>query len=464
MVADIAKIADGLAIYVSSVAMFQLYGISVLQMYDGWTEVQAASALGTILGLVILNATGVYKLERQTAVLTQIKKACTGWTATVCTLLVLAFVAKVSEQFSRGWLVLWWVSGGGALVSVRIFAACGWMEGLRSTALRRSIAVVGANDRAEALIQRLAATGHQPRTEIVGLFDDRKTRIRSDICGVKHSGDLDDLAAYAQRHDLDRVIVTLPLTADQRISRVVQRLRHLPLAIDVLGSVDPMFVRGRLIQSDAAQYLNVVREPLPEWGAIMKIIEDKTIAFLALLLTAPLLVLIALVIKLDSPGPILFRQRRYGFNNKSIVVYKFRTMHTKLGDPSGQKRTVRDDPRVTRIGRFLRRSSLDELPQFINVLQGRLSVVGPRPHPPEMRAPDKLFHEAIDDYAARHRVKPGITGWAQVNGLRGEIDTIAKAEARVSFDLYYIDNWSITFDIWIILLTIVKGFRDTNAY
>ena len=173
---------------------------------------------------------------------------------------------------------------------------------------------------------------------------------------------------------------------------------------------------------------------------------------------------VALAIKLDSPGPVLFTQSRFGFNNKLIEVYKFRSMRHDMADRTGARQTVKNDPRVTRVGAFLRQSSLDELPQFINVLQRRLSIVGPRPHPMGMKAAYKLYHEAVDDYAVRHRVKPGITGWAQVNGLRGETDTMEKAKSRIAHDLYYIDNWSLMFDLKIVFLTVLRGFRDPNAY
>ena len=178
----------------------------------------------------------------------------------------------------------------------------------------------------------------------------------------------------------------------------------------------------------------------------------------------PRLAIIALLIKFESRGPVLFVQERFGFNNAVIRVYKFRTMYADCGDISGAKRTVHNDPRVTRMGRILRWLSLDELPQLLNVLRGEMSLVGPRPHAIAMKAGDRLYHEAVDDYAHRHRVKPGITGWAQVNGCRGEIDTIEKARARVAFDLFYIEHWSLWLDLKTLILTMPVLLARQNAY
>jgi exopolysaccharide biosynthesis polyprenyl glycosylphosphotransferase len=207
--------------------------------------------------------------------------------------------------------------------------------------------------------------------------------------------------------------------------------------------------------------LSVLERPLSGWSLVLKALEDRILAAILLLLLGPLLLAIAAIVKLDSPGPALFRQRRYGFANNEIVVYKFRTMfHARVEDASVPQAT-RDDPRITRIGKFLRRSSLDEFPQLLNVLRGDMSLVGPRPH---AVAHNEQYATIIDDYLARHRVKPGMTGWAQVNGLRGETDTPEKMRRRVQFDLYYIDNWSLLFDLKILALTPIAILGKENAY
>jgi Undecaprenyl-phosphate glucose phosphotransferase len=207
--------------------------------------------------------------------------------------------------------------------------------------------------------------------------------------------------------------------------------------------------------------LNVFEKPLAGWNYIVKILEDRVLAAGILVLIMPLLLLLAGLIKHDSRGPVLFRQKRYGFNNEVIDVFKFRSMYIDRCEDRSVVQATKHDPRVTRIGRILRRTSLDELPQFLNVLMGSMSIVGPRPH---AVAHNEQYSRLIDEYLARHRVKPGITGWAQVNGLRGDTETLEKMEQRVRYDLYYIENWSLLFDIRIILRTLFVGFTHPNAY
>jgi len=210
--------------------------------------------------------------------------------------------------------------------------------------------------------------------------------------------------------------------------------------------------------------LTLFDRPISGWSSVFKRIEDQVIALAAIAFMAPLMLVVAAAIKLDSRGPIFFKQRRFGFNDRLIEVWKFRTMRVECTDADAAEQTTRRDPRVTRIGRFLRKSSLDELPQLFNVLRGDMSIVGPRPHAVATRAEGRLFQDVVDRYAARHRVRPGITGWAQVNGWRGETDTIDKIRTRVEYDLYYIDNWSVWFDLYIILKTFTAIFRTGNAY
>jgi exopolysaccharide biosynthesis polyprenyl glycosylphosphotransferase len=230
------------------------------------------------------------------------------------------------------------------------------------------------------------------------------------------------------------------------------------VALDLRLSVEPIAekfqVRG-MSYIGAAPVLEIADRPLKQWRAVAKWVEDKSLAILLLTAFAPLMAFVALLIKLDSRGPVLFAQKRFGFNNDVIPVLKFRTMYVDLGDRSGGQRTIRQDPRVTRMGRIIRALSIDELPQLINVLRGEMSIVGPRPHPIAMQAGNgALYGDAVAQYCHRHRVKPGITGWAQVNGLRGEVDTLHKARARVDHDLYYIEHWSPWLDLKIVLKTI----------
>jgi exopolysaccharide biosynthesis polyprenyl glycosylphosphotransferase len=205
--------------------------------------------------------------------------------------------------------------------------------------------------------------------------------------------------------------------------------------------------------------------PISDWNLVLKWLFDKIVALVALILLSPVMIATAIAIKLESKGPVFFRQKRHGFNNQLVEMMKFRSMYTDMTDATASKLVTRDDPRVTRVGRFIRKTSIDELPQLFNVLRGELSIVGPRPHALQAKANNKLYYEAVEGYFARHRVKPGMTGWAQINGWRGETDTIDKIMQRVNHDLYYIENWSIFLDLYIVAMTPVSLFSARqNAY
>jgi exopolysaccharide biosynthesis polyprenyl glycosylphosphotransferase len=210
--------------------------------------------------------------------------------------------------------------------------------------------------------------------------------------------------------------------------------------------------------------MHIASAPLSGWSGLVKIAEDKIVAGAVLLMFAPLLLLIAAAVKFDSAGPVFFRQKRYGFNNQLIEVWKFRSMYHHMSDVHAERLTTRGDPRVTRVGAFLRKTSLDELPQLFNVLRGEMSIVGPRPHPLKAKAGGRLYEEVVAEYAVRHKVKPGLTGWAQVNGWRGETEVDEQIIKRVEHDLYYIENWSLWLDIKILLMTAVCGWSGKNAF
>jgi polysaccharide biosynthesis protein PslA len=278
--------------------------------------------------------------------------------------------------------------------------------------------------------------------------------------GAKAGRSLDDLIEHAGAGRVDEIFIALPWHAERRISALVDRLAHLPVDLklcpDRVGYAQAMVI-GESLAGVAVAVLH--RQPIRDWGRIAKRAMDVGLSAVLLVLLAPLLAAIALAIRLDSPGPALFRQPRQGFNQDAFELLKFRTMRHDPGAPFVQ--ACANDERVTAVGRWLRRNSLDELPQLINVLRGEMSVVGPRPHPVVLNA---AFMRHIQRYATRHRVKPGITGLAQINGWRGETDTEEKMAGRVSNDLYYIENWSLLLDLKIIALTVLTGFARRNAY
>jgi Undecaprenyl-phosphate glucose phosphotransferase len=327
--------------------------------------------------------------------------------------------------------------------------------------------VIYATDRdmAERILNLLEAE-RLPHLRVIGFADERKTRSdQSAIGAVNFVGGFPELLGMAQRGELDQVIIGLPRVGQKRLDAIISQLSA--AAIDVccipreLLELKPGY-RASFIGS--MPVFSLWQRPIRDFDVVTKALQDRAIALVALVLLAPVMALAALAIKLESKGQILFVQRRFGFNNLEIEIFKFRSMYIERQDVSGAQRTERDDPRVTRVGRFIRRWSIDELPQLFNVLRGEMSLVGPRPHATQMRVGDKYYFDAVEGYAARHRVKPGITGLAQVRGLRGEIDTVERGKKRVEYDMYYIEHWSPLLDIRIILETLLMVIWDRNAY
>ena len=362
-----------------------------------------------------------------------------------------------------------WLAASSVIV---IPAAAAWRIGalylvprlLSATVRPRTAVVLGAGTEAERFIERLGRT-RESRPAILACFDDRTTRISAALGGVPCRGNVDDLVEFVRTHGVDEVIVALPWSAEERLAALIDRLKVLPVDIQL----SPYGFGYRIAEPKLAfvaglPLLTAVPRPLRASDAIVKAIEDWVVGFGLLLLFLPLMAVVALAVRLDSPGPILFRQPRHGWNNRVVHVYKFRTMFHGAGDLTGGRQTARDDDRITRVGRLLRRTSLDELPQLFNVLRGEMSVVGPRPHPIGMKTEEKLCHEIVSGYAQRHKLKPGITGWAQINGWRGATDTGHQLRKRIEHDVHYVEHWSLWLDIKILLLTAFKGFRSPNAF
>jgi Undecaprenyl-phosphate glucose phosphotransferase len=325
--------------------------------------------------------------------------------------------------------------------------------------LTRNIAVVGASE----IGHRLAVKFTQDRsgTRLVGLFDERRSRFVQDSAAVHQLPTLYELLC---RGHVDEVVIAIPPHASNRIVELSRRFHPFAVSLRVLApeGYENFQVLDSRRYGDIGTF-RVMGKPLDDVATLVKRIEDVVIAAACLLLTLPLLPGIALCIKLDSRGPVLFKQKRLGANNLPFNLLKFRTMFVEQTDPLGQQLTRAGDPRITRVGKFLRMTSMDELPQLINVLRGEMSLVGPRPHALAANAAGVAYARAISDYPIRHRVKPGITGWAQVNGWRGETTTIEQIRRRVEHDLYYIENWSLTFDLLILGRTVFAVLSRANA-
>lgn len=325
----------------------------------------------------------------------------------------------------------------------------------------RSLVVLGTGLQSRRFLRRLEEV--QPHfTTLVGVFDVEFPSDPLTVEGHRVLGGIEDLLAHARDRKIDDVVVALPWNADDRVTAVIERLKELPINVYLSSDLVGYDLTFQPAPGDFSTLpvFEVVQRPISGWSSAFKAIEDYILATFALILVSPLLTIIAIAIKLDSSGPVFFMQKRLGFNNKPFYIYKFRSMYYSSVPPVF-KQATKDDPRVTRVGRFIRATSLDELPQLLNVLNGTMSLVGPRPHPISL---NEEFGDQVRGYFARHRVKPGITGWAQVNGYRGETPELSVMEARVRHDIYYADNWSLIFDMRILFMTVLTVLFHKNAY
>jgi len=384
----------------------------------------------------------------------------TGWVPIVGLLWLLGLASGTLGAFDPRALAAWALATPAALFAAhrllpvilpRVLAA----EGLRKTAV-----IAGANDLGRRLAERLR---EDPLlgVRVAGYFDDRAAGRLQGLAAEENLGSLEQLADYARANRVDVIYIALPMASQPRILRLLEDLRDTTMSIYFVPDIFVSdLIQARVDSVGGLPVVAVCETPFNGFNGLIKRISDFVLAGTILIGISPLMAAIAIGVKLSSPGPVLFKQRRYGVDGRKIVVYKFRSM-TVAEDGDVVKQATRNDSRVTKFGAFLRKSSLDELPQFINVLQGRMSVVGPRPH---AIAHNELYRKLIRGYMIRHKVKPGITGLAQVNGFRGETDTVEKMKARVDYDLEYLRNWSPLLDLQIVLKTAVVVLRRSNAY
>jgi Undecaprenyl-phosphate glucose phosphotransferase len=414
---------------------------------------------------LILQAGNLYTVHALIRTVDQVTRICLAWILMFGAIFAFVVFTQAGESFSRPWLASWFLGGLGSLMLYRIAVSFIVRRWNANGQLDRRAVLVGGGTPAANLIAALDNSSDSD-VSIAGIFDDRTDDRSPDlVAGYRKLGTISELLEFARRTRVDLLIVTLPLTAESRLLELLKRLWVLPVDIRLSAYTQKLRYRPRAYSYIGnVPFLDVSDKPISDWNAIVKSIEDKVIAALALLFLSPVMLLVAIAIKLDSRGPVLFKQRRFGFNNELIEVYKFRSMFADKTDQTASKLVTKNDPRVTRVGRIIRKTSLDELPQLFNVLKGELSLVGPRPHATHAKAQDRLYTEVVDGYFARHKVKPGITGWAQVNGWRGETDTTEKIQRRVEHDLYYIENWSLFLDLYILLKTPFALFKTESAY
>lgn len=463
-VRNLAQALDTTVIFVTGFVPYYIYVIWI-HGAQFTSQYFASLLLGVIVACVLFHFYGVYDQKHLHSKPFVAKRMLYGWAISFAVLLFVAFALKITDFYSRVWAIAWFCSASVLLLFTRMLLIRWIHHRAKEGALGERCVVFGAGEPGQRFAAQICDL-QDPFIDIVGFIDDRTTRVPQSSNGLMVLGNSETLLNMIRANLVDQVFVALPWTARNRLKEVIKQLQLTPVRVSLVS--DPL---GFDIPVRSIKYINnaptleVVDQPLSGWSNFIKWAEDRVLSALILIFVSPLLALIAIAIKFDSPGPIFFKQKRYGFNNQEIEVWKFRSMHEDNAVRSAPMRqATRNDHRVTRVGRFLRRSSLDELPQFINVFLGDMSIVGPRPHAIAHMYQGQRFEEIIDRYAARHRVKPGITGWAQINGWRGETDTVEKLEKRLEFDLYYIENWSLLFDIWIIMKTIAVVMHDRNAY
>ena len=422
--------------------------------------------IAALVTVLVFAFSGLYTSWRGRGFVDHVRYASVGWLSVVALLISGVFLLDAGNHFDKTWVVAWLSLFLFLLLSFRLLT----MKLLRLLRTRgmnhKRVLVVGGGRWAQTVLGRLSEADWLG-LDVVGIVDHEPDNVGKKVGNLVVRGGYDSVADDVERLNADEVWICLPLE-----SRRSGGVNHIDKITSLLSNSFatqrflPDFEEMRVLNRPMTNIMGLPVVSLnasPHYGLnrLLKVLEDKILAMLILCLIFPIMLAIAVAIKLDSPGPVIFKQRRHGFDGKMIKIYKFRSMSVSADNERVVKQATKDDPRVTAVGRFLRRTSLDELPQFFNVLQGRMSIVGPRPHAVEH---NEYYKTKIDSYMQRQRVKPGITGYAQVNGLRGETRDIDLMRQRVNLDLYYIEHWSLWFDLRIIGRTLVTGFRNANAY
>lgn len=440
---------DMIIVAVAGIASFLVRNGSLSIALPYWGHI----IIGCLIFGLVMQRAGAYRfasLRRQSEHVARIS-GC--WVAVMLLLIAIIYFSKLADEFSRGWIMLWAVSGWLGLMGTRALTWRAMRKLQAHGQLVTHIAVVGHGAAAERCAESLQVDG-KGDVQVIGVFE--ATDAPNDTRKPHARRNLDELIRLAADMWIDEIVVATPCKDLAELGVPLEELSI--LAVDI-----NLYLEFGVIRTGGAPSILVSlrKRPLAGLPTVFKRCTDICISGLLLALVLPLMGLIAALIKLDGPGPIFFKQQRFGFSKKRFTLYKFRSMEWEAVHDLSVPQARRNDPRVTRVGRFLRRTSLDELPQLINVLGGDMSLVGPRPH---AVAHDEKYATLIDGYLARHRIKPGITGWAQVNGMRGETDTLEKMERRLEYDLYYINNWSPLLDLLILCRTLAVVLDYRNAY
>ena len=455
LLSDGLMILDGVWIVLSALATKIILYINLANSEAPSTRHLAVSLVAAFLTLILFRARRLYEADEIMEPTGRIREVLQGFITAIALTLALGFLMKVSSSFSRIWFVTWSVVCGFGLLFLHSLAA-GMLNRIDSRGLlARQIAIYGVGERTAELVKRLSLA--PSKYAVLGIFDDSPPE--NTPCAL--AGGADDLVVLCQSQPVDEIILSLPSREEERLSGLLDRFSALPVAIRYCPQFSYLAEHAKgFVRHQGVALVEVFDPPLRAWDIVVKRGEDIIIGSAALILFSIPLALAAIAIKLDSKGPIFFRQERFGYNGQKIRIWKLRTMKA-VETGASIVQASKGDPRVTRVGKFLRMTSLDELPQLLNVLRGDMSLVGPRPY---AITHNEAYKSLLPAFVKRYKVKPGMTGWAQINGLRGSISSERDLQIRLEYDLFYLEHWSIWFDVKVLSLTPVYGFVSRNAY
>ena len=459
------RLITGLLARMFDVAMILAGAFAASQIrFDGGSQRSfylAFVAFAAAFSLAVFPALGVYESWRGRSKRALVGQVALGWLIVQGCAMVLMFSLHRIDFVSRLWFVYWTGIAGAAMMAGRVITHI-LLGRVRHAGLNlQQVAVVACGDHCDEIIRKMdlsPAAGFRANA----LYNPRPDTTAAVTSSVRIFEEHAAFVRYIREQNVGEVWLALPLTEERTILKLVDEFRNDLINIRFMPDVRALALfEGSITNLLGVPTINLAASPLPPNALVQKELFDRLFALAALIAVAPILLICAIAVKLSSPGPVIFRQRRKGADGRVFEIYKFRTMRLHAQKPGVLEQATHGDPRITRVGGFMRRTSLDELPQFFNVLRGDMSVVGPRPHALEH---DDLYQNIVSGYIHRYRIKPGITGWAQINGFRGETDRIEKMEARVAYDLYYLRNWSFGLDVKIIFATVFKGLHHPNAY
>lgn len=420
----------------------------------------AMSVIMFLLSLILLKETDLFESVETADGQAQSSNLLIYWGALIFSLVIIGQITETTDLFDVDILYTWAIVTPVLILIVTFAFRYFLILSLKSEENQRKVVIVGANDGSSKLASNII-NNVMYGVNLVGYFDDRPEERTGISMGVSYLGKMNEIPDYVKKNAIDLIYITLPMTHQQRVLDLLDKLHDTTASIYFTPDIFVYeLIQSRMDNIGEIPLVALCETPFRGLNGVLKRLSDILFSVFVLILISPVLLILALAVKLTSPGPVLFAQKRYGLDGEEIIVYKFRSM-TVCEDGDNIKQATRHDARITKLGAILRKYSLDELPQFINVLQGRMSTVGPRPH---AVAHNEMYRGMIKGYMMRHKVKPGITGWAQVNGYRGETETVEKMQKRIEYDLDYLRNWSLGLDTIIVLKTILIVFKTEDTY